>query len=48
MIDGARAEYEALPEDIKALYSYQQYQWLSEEEKARVTQAETEPEQYDS
>lgn len=48
MTGSAQAEYAALPEDIQALYSYIQYLWLSGEEKARLVQAETEPEQYDS
>jgi hypothetical protein len=47
VIELARAEYETLPEDIQALYTYTQWMWLSGEEKARVVQAETEPEQYD-
>lgn len=47
MTDRAFAEYEALPEDIRQLYTYEQYLWLSGAEKARIVQAETEPEQYD-
>lgn len=46
-IDLARADYDGLPEPIKLLYTYVQYQWLSDEEKARLIQRETEPEQYD-
>jgi hypothetical protein len=47
MIDLARAEYDALPEPIRMLYTYTQYQWLSDDEKARLIEVETEPEQYD-
>jgi hypothetical protein len=42
----ARAEYEALPEPIKHYYSWVQYQWLSDSEKGRLIERETEPEQY--
>jgi hypothetical protein len=45
--DQARAEYDALPEAIRHYYSWVQYQWLSESEKARLIQSETEPDQYD-
>lgn len=45
--DLARAEYDALPEAIKHYYSWVQYQWLSDAEKAHLIQTETEPEQYD-
>jgi hypothetical protein len=44
--DLARAEYEALPEPIKMLYSYEEYQWLGDAGKARLIERETEPEQY--
>lgn len=47
MNGSALAEYAALPEDIRALYTYEQWQWLSGEEKVRLVQVETEPEQYD-
>jgi hypothetical protein len=40
-------EYQALPDSIRALYSFQQYQWLSDYEKARLIQSETEPDFYD-
>jgi hypothetical protein len=43
MTDLARAEYDALPEAIKAAYSYIEYQWLGDAEKARLVQTETEP-----
>lgn len=46
-LDLARAEYDELPEPIRLLYSYVQYQWLSDAEKGRLIQVETEPEQYD-
>lgn len=45
--DLARAEYDGLPEGIKTYYSYEQYQWLSDSEKATLIQTETEPDQYD-
>lgn len=44
----ARAEYDALPEAIKHYYSWTAYQWLSDAEKARLIEAETEPDQYDN
>jgi hypothetical protein len=44
--DLARAEYEALPESIRLIYSYEQYSWLSDYEKAHLIQTETEPDQY--
>jgi hypothetical protein len=44
--DLARAEYDALPEAIRWNYSWDQYQWLSDTEKARLIQTETEPDQY--
>lgn len=46
-MDSARAEYESLPESIRAYYTWQQYQWLSDAEKAQLLQRETEPDQYD-
>lgn len=46
-MDLARAEYDGLPESIKHVYSYEQYQWLGDVEKARLIQTETEPDQYD-
>jgi len=45
--DLARDEYDALPEAIKAYYTWAQYQWLSDAEKGRLIQTETEPDQYD-
>jgi hypothetical protein len=45
--DLARAEYDALPDSIKHYYSWVQYQWLSDAEKAGLVQRETEPDQYD-
>lgn len=41
------AEYDALPEAIKNLYTLQQYLWLSDAEKARLMQTETEPETFE-
>ena len=38
-----RAVYDALPESIKAYYSYEQYLWLSDAEKGRLIEVETEP-----
>lgn len=40
-------EYNALPDAIKAVLSYLEYQWLSGPEKAHLLQAETEPDCYD-
>lgn len=37
-------DYDSLPTGIKALYTFEQYQWLSGEEKGRLIQTETEPE----
>lgn len=37
------AVYEALPESIKATYTPDEYAWLSDEQKARLIQTETEP-----
>lgn len=37
-------DYKNLPACIKALYTETQYLWLSEDEKARLIQTETEPE----
>lgn len=47
MLDRARAEYDGLPEAIKGYYSYEQYLWLSDGEKASLIQTETEPDHYD-
>ncbi len=38
------SDYDRLPESIKALYTFEQYQWLSGDEKGRLEQRETEPE----
>ncbi len=45
MIDST--EYDALPECIKAMYTLHQYLWLSDDEKGRLMQTETEPESYE-
>lgn len=37
-------DYDALPESIKALYTFEQYLWLSDDQKGRLEQTETEPE----
>lgn len=42
----AYRDYVELPESIRALYSFEQYLWLSDFEKARLIQAETEPDVY--
>ena len=42
----AYRDYTELPESIRALYSFQQYLWLSDLEKARLIQTETEPDHY--
>lgn len=36
--------YEALPASIKAVYSHEQYLWLTDTEKANLIRNETEPE----
>lgn len=38
------SDYESLPEAIKAVVSPKEYLWLSDAEKARLEQDETEPE----
>lgn len=43
----AHRDYQALPEAIRAMYSFEQYLWLSDREKAQLIQAETEPDFYD-
>jgi hypothetical protein len=43
----AHADYLALPEAIRTVYTFEQYLWLSDREKAVLVQAETEPDQYD-
>jgi hypothetical protein len=40
-------DYQALPESIRALYSFEQYLWLSDAEKSRLVQLECEPDSYD-
>jgi hypothetical protein len=40
-------EYQALPEALRAMYSFDQYLWLSDIEKVRLIQSETEPDSYD-
>jgi hypothetical protein len=37
------SDYEFLPEPIKAIVSPKEYLWLSDAEKARLEQTETEP-----
>lgn len=39
------SDYESLPASIKALYTPEQYAWLSDDEKGRLVQTETEPEE---
>lgn len=41
------ADYERLPDAIKALYTWEQYQWLSDDEKGRLVQTECEPETFE-
>lgn len=43
----SRDEYDGLPEGIRAYYTYEQYLWLSDGEKAALIQTETEPDTYD-
>lgn len=38
------AEYDALPAFIRARYSLKEWGWLSDSEKGRLVQTETEPE----
>lgn len=38
------AGYDALPRGVKDLYTLQQWLWLSDDEKGRLVQTETEPE----
>jgi hypothetical protein len=40
-------DYDALPESVKANYSLLQYLWLSDDEKGRLVQTETEPETFE-
>lgn len=40
-------EYDELPEAIKHTMDYQGWAWLSDGEKARLIQSETEPESFD-
>lgn len=47
MTDQARDQYDALPESIRAYYTYEQYLWLDDRAKAQLLQTETEPDQYD-
>lgn len=50
MIDALRdaltgmREYDELPDSIKAVHSPQEYLWLSDAQKGRLMQDETEPE----
>ena len=41
-----QSEYLALPEAIKSLYTWEQYLWLSDDEKGRLLQTDTEPETF--
>ena len=41
-----QSEYNALPEAIRLLYTWEQYLWLSDDEKGRLLQTETEPETF--
>lgn len=38
--------YLDLPEAIRSIYSFEQYLWLSDFEKVRLIQSETEPDVY--
>jgi len=40
----ASARYDALPESIKRSYTYDEWAWLSDEQKDRLELSETEPE----
>lgn len=39
-------DYDRLPQAIKDVYARHEYQWLTEGQKARLIQTETEPETY--
>lgn len=41
--DRVRADYEQLPEPIKARLTFLEYLWLPDDEKGRLVQRETEP-----
>lgn len=41
-------EYDELPEAIKHTMSHREWSWLSDAEKARLIQDETEPDQFDA
>lgn len=45
--DAPNKDYQALPEAIKAIYTWEQYKWLSEDEKGRLVQRECEPETFE-
>lgn len=47
MMTDPTSEYDALPESIKAALPHYEWLWLSDAEKARLIQDETEPEQFD-
>jgi hypothetical protein len=36
-------DYDSLPEVVKQYYSLNEYLWLTEEQKAKLVQTETEP-----
>jgi hypothetical protein len=40
----AEARYAALPASIRAIYSYDEWVWLTDQQKDRLELAETEPE----
>ena len=40
----AEARYSALPASIRAIYSYDEWVWLTDQQKDRLELAETEPE----
>lgn len=42
--EGEGSDYDRLPEPIKQIYSQDQYQWLSDAEKATLIDQECEPE----
>lgn len=44
ILNGKNGEYDSLPESIKAAYSPREYSFLSDLEKARLIETETEPE----
>lgn len=43
MTDLMRDEYDALPDSVRQYYSYDEYRWMSEAQRADLIQSNTEP-----